>query len=169
MKYQNSKVHIDLQIEVSAVTVPEKKFFQNVAEETLMEFKSSFDLLMRLVEVSESRFLNNRYRRSDWPTNVLSFRSSGIEEVLPNYIGDIVMCPSVIKNEAGEQKKSLDAHWAHMIVHGILHLVGFDHGTEDEALIMEERERRVLSGLQISDPYIYGGCEQNTSGSGELC
>ena len=154
MKYQNSKVHIDLQIEVTTVTVPEKKFFQNVAEETLMEFKSNFDLLMRLVEVSESRLLNNRYRRSDRPTNVLSFRSSGIEEFFPNYIGDIVMCPSLIKDEAGEQKKPLDAHWAHIIVHGILHLVGFDHESEHEASIMEERERRVLSVLQIPDPYL---------------
>ena len=154
MKYQNGKIHIDLQIEVDSVTVPEKKFFQTVAEETLIEFKSNFNLLMRLVEVSEPRLLNNRYRQSDRPTNVLSFRSSGIEEILPNYIGDIVMCPDVIKDEAGEQKKSLDAHWAHMIVHGILHLVGFDHGTEHEASIMEERERRVLSGLQISDPYL---------------
>ena len=154
MNSQNNKVHIELQIEVDPFVVPEKKFFQTVAEETLIEFNSNFDLLMRLVEVSESRLLNNRYRRSDRPTNVLSFRSSGVEEFLPNYIGDIVMCPSVIKDEAGEQKKSLDAHWAHMIVHGILHLVGFDHGTEHEASIMEERERRVLSGLQISDPYL---------------
>ena len=154
MNSQNSKVNIDLQIEVTTIAVPDKKFFQNVAEETLMEFKRNFDLLMRLVEVSGSRFLNNRYRRSDRPTNVLSFRSSGIEEFLPNYLGDIVMCPSVIKDEAGEQKKSLDAHWAHMIVHGILHLVGFDHATEQEALIMEEKERRVLSGLRIPDPYL---------------
>ena len=154
MNSQNSKVNIDLQIEVTTIAVTDKKFFQNVAEETLMEFKRNFDLLMRLVEVSESRFLNNRYRRSDRPTNVLSFRSSGIEEFLPNYLGDIVMCPSVIKDEAGEQKKSLDAHWAHMIVHGILHLVGFDHATEQEALIMEEKERRVLSGLRIPDPYL---------------
>ena len=154
MNSQNSKVNIDLQIEVTTIAVPDKKFFQNVAEETLMEFKRNFDLLMRLVEVSESRFLKNRNRRSDRPTNVLSFRSSGIEEFLPNYLGDIVMSPSVIKDEAGEQKKSLDAHWAHMIVHGILHLVGFDHATEQEALIMEEKERRVLSGLRIPDPYL---------------
>ena len=95
MNSQNNKVHIDLQIEVDTFVVPEKKFFQTVAEETLIEFKSNFDLLMRLVEVSESRLLNNRYRRSDRPTNVLSFRSSGVEEFLPNYIGDIVMCPRV--------------------------------------------------------------------------
>ena len=146
-------MYIDFQIVAVGYAIPEETFFQNVVEKTLTSSKRDFELLIRLVEAAESRHLNNRYRHRNQPTNVLSFPPSGVEEYLPDYIGDIVMCPSVIEGEACKQSKPIEAHWAHMTVHGVLHLLGLGHETEEDALIMEDRERRVLSALRIVDPY----------------
>ena len=109
-------------------------------------------LCLRLVDAEESRALNHRFRGKDRPTNVLSFPANSplVEE--PE-LGDILLCAPVIAAEAAEQGKPVRAHWAHMVVHGVLHLCGYDHIDDDEARVMEAAERRILAGLGFADPY----------------
>ncbi|HLF10952.1 MAG TPA: rRNA maturation RNase YbeY, partial [Gammaproteobacteria bacterium] len=112
------------------------------------------ELTIRIVAESESAELNSRYRRKQGPTNVLAFPSEApavsAEELLP--LGDLVICAQVVAREAREQGKSLEAHWAHIVIHGALHLIGYDHETEPEAQAMEERERELLAELGFADP-----------------
>jgi probable rRNA maturation factor len=109
------------------------------------------DLTVRVVGSAESRSLNRRYRGKDKPTNVLSFAGP------PGGLGDLVICGPVVRREAREQGKPLGAHWAHMVVHGVLHLRGFDHIRPPEARVMEERERAILARLSFPDPYAPSG------------
>jgi probable rRNA maturation factor len=108
---------------------------------------------VRIVGPAESRGLNQRYRGKDRPTNVLSFPSSPEERTLTRALGDLVICAAVVTREAREQCKPLAAHWAHMVVHGTLHLLGFDHERERDARRMEGRERALLARLGLGDPY----------------
>jgi probable rRNA maturation factor len=114
------------------------------------------ELTVRIVGEEESARLNVRYRGKQGPTNVLSFpagvpASAESDEVLP--FGDLVICADVVEREAREQGKPLAAHWAHMVVHGALHLMGYDHETAREARVMERRERALLAALGFPDPY----------------
>ena len=107
-------------------------------------------IVVRFVDPDEGRSLNRDYRAKDYATNVLSFPY----EVDPIVCGDLVVCAEVALREAGEQGRTIDAHYAHLIVHGILHLLGYDHEEgEEEAEAMEGRERRILAGLGYPDPY----------------
>ncbi|MDE2052644.1 MAG: rRNA maturation RNase YbeY, partial [Gammaproteobacteria bacterium] len=117
---------------------------------------SGGELGIRVVGSAESRRLNARYRGKDKPTNVLSFppvplpaRAAGDAHPL----GDLVICARVVRSEAREQKKPLEAHWAHLVVHGALHLIGYDHEREGEAKRMERREIAVLRRLGFANPY----------------
>ncbi|VFM97601.1 MAG: probable rRNA maturation factor [Candidatus Kentron sp. G] len=114
---------------------------------------SDIELTVRIVDEEEIVHLNGRYRGREGPTNVLSFpyRISDLPGV--NLLGDIVVCASVVKREAGVQHKELHGHWAHMIVHGTLHLLGFDHLSEAQGAQMESLETVVLAHLGFSDPY----------------
>ena len=105
------------------------------------------ELGIRVVGSAESRRLNARYRGKDEPTNVLSF--AGKSPIL----GDLVICAQVVRFEAREQRKPLQAHWAHLVVHGALHLIGYDHVRTDEAKRMERREIAVLRRLGFANPY----------------
>jgi len=106
-----------------------------------------------LVGPSRSRTLNARYRDRDRPTNVLSFPATREALRHDGLLGDLVICPAVLAAEARAQGKRLAAHWAHLVVHGLLHLVGFDHEREQDARRMERREIRVLRGLGFDNPY----------------
>ena len=106
---------------------------------------------VRYVATAEGRRLNREYRRRDYATNVLTF----IYGKNP-LAGDVVICAPVVAHEAAEQGKGLDAHHAHMLVHGLLHLQGFDHETERDAQRMERRERTILARLGFGDPYARG-------------
>src|SRR5574343_44453 len=99
---------------------------------------------------AEGRELNANYRGKDYATNVLSFPY----ETEPVVMGDLVICPSVVAKEAAEQNKPLDAHYAHLTVHGILHLQGWDHDNDEDALAMEDEEREILAALGYPDPYL---------------
>jgi probable rRNA maturation factor len=115
------------------------------------------DLAIRLVDDKEGRSLNHHYRGKDYATNVLSFPAE-IPEGLPKGIkfpllGDLVICAPVVAREAAEQDKPLLAHYAHLTVHGTLHLLGWDHEDDKEAEAMEQLEREILADLGISDPY----------------
>lgn len=112
--------------------------------------KRGGQITIRFVEPEEGQSLNNDYRGKDYATNVLSFPY----EVEPVVAGDLVICATVVEREAAEQEKTLEAHYAHLIVHGILHLQGYDHEIgENEALLMESKERTILAQLGFSDPY----------------
>jgi probable rRNA maturation factor len=113
---------------------------------------------VRVVGRAESRRLNARYRGKNYPTNVLSFPASPLPEspaaaVEPQPLGDLVICPQVLRAEAHEQRKSLRAHWAHLVVHGALHLIGYDHERAADARRMERREIAVLRRLGFMNPY----------------
>ncbi|MDX1491998.1 MAG: rRNA maturation RNase YbeY [Pseudohongiellaceae bacterium] len=114
-------------------------------------------LFIRIVDEDESARLNKEYRHKDKPTNVLSFPSYLPEQVLSELpelpLGDLVICAAVVETEALEQSKEISQHWAHMVVHGTLHLVGYDHQEEKEAQEMESLEIDILSKLNIDNPY----------------
>ena len=112
------------------------------------------DLAIRLVDNKEGRALNRHYRGKDYATNVLSFPAELPEGVKLPLLGDLVLCAPVIVREAREQKKPLADHYAHLTVHGALHLLGWDHEDEREAECMEQLEREILATLGISDPYL---------------
>ena len=111
---------------------------------------------VRVVAPAESRRLNRSYRGKDRPTNVLSFPASPVERELASALGDVVICAAVVAREAREQRKPLTAHWAHMVVHGTLHLLGYDHARPREATRMEKLETTILGGLGYQDPYTDG-------------
>jgi probable rRNA maturation factor len=111
------------------------------------------ELTVRLVDVEESRALNRDYRGRDGPTNVLSFPFESPPGIALPLLGDLVICHPVVVREAVEQDKPLRDHYAHMVVHGTLHLLGHDHLEDDEADAMEALEREILAGLGIADPY----------------
>ena len=118
------------------------------------------DLAIRLVDAKEGRALNRHYRGKDYATNVLSFPAD-LPESLPEgvrlpLLGDLVLCAPVVEREAREQGKPLAAHYAHLTVHGTLHLLGWDHADDVEAEAMERLEREILAGLGIDDPYRAG-------------
>ena len=111
--------------------------------------KAETTLTIRIVDEAESQSLNNQYRKKNEPTNVLSFLIND-----KPLLGDIILCHSVIKKEALAQKKNIDDHYAHLIIHGYLHLIGFDHTKNDDALTMENKEIAVLKKLGIKNPYL---------------
>ena len=111
------------------------------------------EVTVRVVGPAESRALNRRYRGKDKPTNVLSFPSEAPARGNQRILGDLVICAAVVNREAREQGKRAAAHWAHMVVHGVLHLLGFDHIRAADAKVMEGRERAILARLSFPDPY----------------
>lgn len=107
------------------------------------------EVTIRLVDADEGQELNKEYRGKDYATNVLSFPY----ESEPVVMGDLVICPTVVAREATEQNKPLDAHYAHLTVHGMLHLQGWDHENDEDAQAMEDEEREILAALGYPDPY----------------
>ena len=107
------------------------------------------EVTIRLVEADEGQALNREYRGKDYATNVLSFPY----DTEPLVSGDLVICPNVVAGEAAEQNKTLDAHYAHLTVHGMLHLQGWDHEDDDDAQAMENEEREILAAMGYPDPY----------------
>ncbi|MEJ2327702.1 MAG: rRNA maturation RNase YbeY [Chromatiaceae bacterium] len=114
------------------------------------------ELNIRIVNEPEMAELNSRYRHKEGPTNVLSFPFESPPGVNSAILGDIVICAPVVRREAGEQGKALAAHWAHMVVHGIMHLRGYDHENEADAERMEAAETEILTGLGFPAPYARG-------------
>jgi probable rRNA maturation factor len=114
------------------------------------------ELALKLVSQPQMRALNRQFRGKDKPTNVLAFPAIGAQGAVPQPLGDVVICPAVLRREAQEQGKTLQAHWAHLVVHGALHLAGFDHELERDAQRMERREIAVLRSLGFDNPYRMG-------------
>lgn len=133
--------------------IPTPHELHSWAEAALTDIDHAVEMVIRVVDERESRELNGRYRGQDKPTNVLSFPFTVPAGVDISHLGDLVICAPVVKREAREQQKREVDHWAHMVVHGVLHLRGMDHQTEEQAHAMEILEKQVLAGLGIDDPY----------------
>ena len=146
---------VDLQLAIENSEAPDCEFCEQVVSEVLDTLKiiESKECTIRIVDEKESAALNTQYRNKNNPTNVLSFPFEAPLEMDIELLGDIVICAPVVTSEAKQQNKSESMHWTHLITHGCLHLLGFDHQSETEAEEMENLERTVLSNLGYTDPY----------------
>jgi|ERR1700728_430746 probable rRNA maturation factor len=133
--------------------LPAAREFRRWAAAALGARSRGREISVLLVGPAASRALNARYRGRDQPTNVLSFPAAP-GAAASGLLGDLVICPAVLRAEAHAQHKSAQAHWAHLVVHGVLHLAGYDHERKDEAVRMERREVRVLRALGVANPYL---------------
>ncbi|NQZ86083.1 MAG: rRNA maturation RNase YbeY [Colwellia sp.] len=147
-------INLDLQQACDTPNLPTNTQFQLWVDTALNHYQKDFELTIRLVEIIESQSLNLQYRKKDKPTNVLSFPFEVPEGIELDLLGDLVICADVVAGEAKEQRKDLHNHWAHMVIHGCLHLLGYDHIDDNEATEMEALETKLLNKLNISDPYI---------------
>jgi len=138
---------------VRAGWLPPARELRGWAAAALGRRAGTFELSVLLAGRARSRALNARYRGRDRATNVLSFPATPSAVAQAGLLGELVICPAVLRDEARAQHKSARAHWAHMVVHGVLHLVGYDHELPDEARRMERREIRTLRRLGIANPY----------------
>jgi probable rRNA maturation factor len=146
------KVDIAVQNPTSFTPVPSNQQFERWVN-AVLHGSGDQELLIRIVDRRESRQLNARYRHKNKATNVLSFPAELPEEVGLPLLGDIIICAPIVAEEARDQNKSAEAHWAHLTIHGILHLLGHDHQAEEEACAMESLETRILQSLGFPDPY----------------
>jgi len=138
---------------VRAGWLPPARELRGWAAAALGRRAGALELSVLLAGRARSRALNARYRGRDHATNVLSFPATPSAVAQAGLLGELVICPAVLRDEARAQHKSARAHWAHMVVHGVLHLVGYDHELPDEARRMERREIRTLRRLGIANPY----------------
>ena len=146
---------IDFQIACEQETgLPTAEQIEQWATAAVQPQSDEVEMTVRIVDEAESHELNLNYRGKDRPTNVLSFPFECPDEVELPLLGDLVICRQVVEREAQEQEKPLMAHWAHMVVHGSLHLLGYDHIEDDEAEEMESLETQIMTGLGFADPYL---------------
>ena len=149
------KMIIDLQIACEQESsLPTAEQIEQWATAAVQPQSDEVEMTVRIVDEAESHELNLNYRGKDRPTNVLSFPFECPDEVELPLLGDLVICRQVVEREAHEQDKPLMAHWAHMVVHGSLHLLGYDHIEDDEAEEMESLETQIMTGLGFADPYL---------------
>jgi probable rRNA maturation factor len=147
-------LELDLQIACEALALPDAARFHAWATAALTGRREAAELTIRVVDEAEGTQLNQRYRGRPGPTNVLSFPFDPPPGLPPqDLIGDLVICAPVVAQEAIDQDKPADAHWAHLVVHGTLHLLGYDHITDPDAAAMEAMEIVILAGLGFPSPY----------------
>jgi len=146
------RAKIELQYDESLTNLPVQRDFETWVNAALVQKIDNLEQTIRLVGEAESRALNSQYRAKNSPTNVLSFT---VENDYLDYecLGDLVICAPIIEQEAQQQGKPLPAHWAHMVIHGMLHLQGYDHQNAAEADEMEALEAKILSTLGYTNPY----------------
>ncbi len=144
---------IDIQNPSGFNSLPENELILEWAQQALDEKHKEAKITIRIVDENEGQELNKAWRKKDSATNVLSFPIGEPIEQVPNLLGDIVICAPIVEREAKEQGKDIEAHWAHLIIHGILHLQGYDHESEEEANAMEIKEIRILENSGYANPY----------------
>lgn len=148
-------IFVDLQIATENIEgLPTEEQIVQWATAAVQPEGNEVEMTVRIVDEAESHELNLTYRGKDRPTNVLSFPFECPDEVELPLLGDLVICRQVVEREAAEQEKPLMAHWAHMVVHGSLHLLGYDHIKDNEAEEMESLETQIMQGLGFDDPYL---------------
>jgi probable rRNA maturation factor len=146
-------LYLDIQNASSAALIPEEPDFMQWVEMALEGRRDEAELCIRIVDKAESQTLNKTYRHKDKPTNVLSFPFEAPEGVELELLGDLIICAPILEEEAIRQHKSLHDHWAHIVIHGTLHLLGYDHLSDQQAEAMESLETTLLARLNIDDPY----------------
>jgi probable rRNA maturation factor len=147
------RLELDVSYAARQPWVPSSRQLARWAAAALAPMRRSMVLSVRVVGRTRSRSLNAHYRHKDKPTNVLSFSGPGKAPDGRYFLGELVICASVVAHEARTQGKTLEAHWAHMAIHGVLHLLGFDHERKIEAAKMAAREIQILDRLGFSNPY----------------
>ena len=150
----NGQVQVHVQLAVQDGAIPKKATIVSwIGTIVQMIPHHLTQITVRVVSENEMLNLNTRFRGDKTPTNVLSFPSEEKPDVKKGYSGDIAVCAAVVRSEAVAQDKALDAHWAHMVIHAVLHLCGYDHVNDAEATAMEALEVQVLEKLGFADPY----------------
>jgi probable rRNA maturation factor len=145
---------VDVQYAAGQRDHPDKAKIMHWVETALAGLRTDAELTVRIVDEEEGRELNERWRGGNGATNVLSFPAGDEQAVVPELLGDIVICAPVVSREAAGQGKTEEAHWAHLVIHGVLHLLGFDHADEQDAEVMESLEIDKLKRLGYGNPYI---------------
>ncbi len=148
-----SLLELEVQYACASSDVPDEDSLRAWALAALSALERPVGLVIRVVDVEESHRLNGQYRGKNGPTNVLSFPFEAPAGVACNHLGDLLICAPVVQQEAAQQRKPADHHWAHMVVHGVLHLRGYDHEDKSQAAAMEAQEKQILAGFGIADPY----------------
>jgi probable rRNA maturation factor len=145
-------IHVDVQ-RAAQLPGPADALLQGWVESALKGRREAAEMTIRLVDEAESAELNQTYRHKQGPTNVLSFPFDVPQGMQMDLLGDLVICAAVVEREAAEQHKRSEAHWAHMVVHGTLHLLGYDHIDTQEAEAMEALEISILKNMGFANPY----------------
>jgi probable rRNA maturation factor len=149
------KLHVSVQYGTDRAGLPASPTIRRWARAALRGMNRSHVALgVRIVGTAESVVLNGRFRHRRGPTNVLSFPFEPPSGLHSDLLGDLVICAPLVRREARQQNKSPRAHWAHMVVHGILHLRGYDHLKRRDAAVMEKQEIRILGELGFTNPYL---------------
>lgn len=146
-------IELELQIASEAQTLPHPSQFREWVGTTLANRIDTAELTIRIVDIEEMTELNETYRKKTGPTNVLSFPAEISPEFEMPLLGDIIICAPIVQREAEGENIELLSHWAHMVVHGTLHLLGYDHIEKDEAEIMEAIEEEILTSMGYPAPY----------------
>ncbi len=147
------EIDIQLAMEGSCGHVPSRASIESWVLAACSRQCADAQLTIRIVDYAEMRTLNENYRGKTGVTNVLSFPFAEPERVMPPLLGDIVICGPQVEKESRGQGKPIKDHWAHLVVHGVLHLLGYDHLDDTDATLMESLETNILSDLGIPDPY----------------
>lgn len=150
-------MHLDLDLQIAVEDqelLPSTQELNEWLSTAIATHKDEAEVTVRIVEEQESHELNLQYRGKDKSTNVLTFPFDMPPEIELPLLGDLVICKAVVEREAQEQGKPLKAHWAHMLIHGGLHLLGYDHIEDSEAQEMESLETRLMLSLGFNDPYL---------------
>lgn len=145
---------LEIQIECETSNLPSEAQLQTWVDLALTDYENETEIVIRIVDIDESAELNQQYRQKNGPTNILSFPFEVPEHIELNLLGDLVICAPILEKEATEQDKALHDHWAHIVIHGVLHLLGYDHIIEDEGVLMEAKEIHLLNLLNIQNPYL---------------
>lgn len=144
---------LDIQRIFQGQNIPDDRQINQWVVLALLGKNQNSEVVIRIVDENESARLNQQYRKKSGPTNVLSFIFDSPGNIELNLLGDLVVCAPVVEKEAKQQSKETYDHWAHIIIHGILHLQGFDHLEERDAIVMEEQEIKILKKINITNPY----------------
>ncbi len=144
---------IDIQNASTLTSLPADELLIKWAKQALDEQYLNAEITLRIVDTEEGRNLNKKWRKKDSATNVLSFPINEKIEQVPNLLGDVVICAPLVEREAVAQGKRLEAHWAHLIIHGVLHLQDYDHVSEAQANVMEAKEIQILKKMGYANPY----------------